>query len=54
MRPLGSPKHTQDNIKMDLKEVEWHDADWIHVGDMWRASVNTVNNLHYMGNFLTR
>jgi hypothetical protein len=35
MRPFGSPKHTQENIKkMDLKEVKWHDAYWIHVGDL--------------------
>jgi hypothetical protein len=33
MRPLGNPTHTKkDNIKMDLKEVGWHDADWIHMG----------------------
>ena len=31
MRPLGNPRHTKDNIKMDLKEVGWHDADWIHM-----------------------
>jgi hypothetical protein len=42
MRPLGSPKHTQDNKKWLLKEVEWHDADWIHVGDLWRTPQNTV------------
>jgi len=49
MRPLGSPKHTQKNIKMDLKEVEWHDAHWIHVGDVWRAPVNTVTTFTTWG-----
>ena len=45
MRQLGSPKHTQDNIEIDLKEVRWHYADWIAVRDMWRAHVNKVTTL---------
>lgn len=45
MRQLGSPKHTQDNIEMDLKGVGWHDTEWIAVGNVWRAPVNTVTTL---------
>jgi hypothetical protein len=38
-----------DNIKMDLREIEFGDVDWIHLAqdrDRWRgALVNTVMNL---------
>jgi hypothetical protein len=37
-----------DNIKFDLVEVGWGDADWIGLAqdrDMWRAPVNLVLNL---------
>jgi hypothetical protein len=37
-----------DNIKIDLREIEWHDVDWIDKAqdrDQWRALVNTVLNL---------
>jgi hypothetical protein len=37
-----------DNIKMDLREIEWAGVDWIDVAqdrDQWRALVNTVLNL---------
>jgi hypothetical protein len=48
-RPLGRPRRTwEDNIKMDLREVEFGDVDWIHWAqdrDRWRALVNTVINL---------
>jgi hypothetical protein len=28
--PLGRPRHRLvDNIKMDLREIEWYDMDWI-------------------------
>jgi hypothetical protein len=33
---------------MDLKEIEWHGMDWIHLAqdrDKWRALVITVINL---------
>jgi hypothetical protein len=42
-RPLGRPRRRwDDNIKMDLKEVEWIDLaqDW----DRWRSLVNAVMN----------
>jgi hypothetical protein len=45
-RPLGSSsRRWKDNIKTDLREMIWMDADWIHlVGDrvQWRVVVNTV------------
>jgi hypothetical protein len=48
-RPLGRPRRRwEDNIKMDLREVEWEGMDWIKVAqdmDRWRALVYTVMNL---------
>jgi hypothetical protein len=48
-RPLGRPwRRWEDNIKMDLREVEWGGMDWINVDqdrDRWRALVNAVMNL---------
>jgi hypothetical protein len=37
-----------DNIKIDLREIEWDVMDWIDLAqdrDQWRALVNTVMNL---------
>jgi hypothetical protein len=37
-----------DNIKMDLRAIEWDGMDWIDLGqvrDQWIAFVNTVMNL---------
>jgi hypothetical protein len=36
-----------DNIKIDLREIEWDGVDWIDLAqdrDQWRALVNTVIN----------
>jgi hypothetical protein len=48
-RPLGRTKRRWvDNIKMDLRDTEWGDMDWIDLAqdrDQWRALVNTVMNL---------
>jgi hypothetical protein len=48
-RPLGRPRRRWvDNIKLDLREIEWDRTDWIDLdqdGDQWRALVNTVTNL---------
>jgi hypothetical protein len=48
-RPLGRPRHKLvNNIKMDLREIEWDGMDWIDLAqerDQWRALVNTVINL---------
>jgi hypothetical protein len=35
-------------IRMDIREVEWKNVDWIHLAQdkgQWRAVVNTVMNL---------
>jgi hypothetical protein len=43
-RPLGRPRRRWvDNIKTDLKEIEW--VDLAQDKDHWRALVNTVMNL---------
>jgi hypothetical protein len=39
-----------DNIKIDLREIEWDGMDWIDLAlaqdrDQWRALVNTIMNL---------
>jgi hypothetical protein len=48
-RPLGRPRRKLvDNIKMDLREIEWDGVDLIDLPqdrDQWRALVNTVMNL---------
>jgi hypothetical protein len=48
-RPLRRPRvRWVDNIKMDLREIEWVGLDWIDVAQdrhQWRALVNTVMNL---------
>jgi hypothetical protein len=47
-RPLGRPKlGWVDNIKMDLREIEWGDTDWVDLAqdrDQWRVLVNSVMN----------
>jgi hypothetical protein len=38
----------EDNIKVDLREIGFGDADWIHLAqdrDRWWAVVNTVMNV---------
>jgi hypothetical protein len=48
-RPLGRPRcRWEDNIKMDLREIEWRGMDWIDLArdkNQWRALVITVMNL---------
>jgi hypothetical protein len=48
-RPLGRPRRRwADNIRMDLREVEWDGRDLIDLAqdrDRWRAYVNAVMNL---------
>jgi hypothetical protein len=48
-RPLGRPRRRwRDNIKMDLREIEWDGVDWMDMDqdtDQWRALVSTVLNL---------
>jgi hypothetical protein len=51
-RPLGRPRRRWvDNIKRDLKEIDWDGVDWIdlaQVRDQWSALVNTVMNLRIL------
>jgi hypothetical protein len=48
-RPLGRPRRRRvNNIKSDLRDIDWDDMDWIdlaHDRDQWRALVNTGMNL---------
>jgi hypothetical protein len=48
-RPLGRPRRRRvDNIKMNLREIEWVEMYWIVLAqdrDQWRGLVNTVINL---------
>jgi hypothetical protein len=48
-RQLGRPRRKWvKNIKMDIREREWGDTDWIDLAqdrDQWRALVNAVTNL---------
>jgi hypothetical protein len=48
-RPLGRlGRRRVDNIKMDFREIEWEDMDWIDLvqdRDQWRALVNMVMDL---------
>jgi hypothetical protein len=50
-RPLGRPRRNWvDNIKIDLREIEWDGIDWIDLAqdrDQRRALVNTVMNLWF-------
>jgi hypothetical protein len=48
-RPLGRPRRRwMDSIKMDLREIDGDDMDWIDLiqdRDRWRALVDTIMNL---------
>jgi hypothetical protein len=48
-RPLGRPRRRRvDNIKTDLREIEWNGMERIDLAqdrDNWRALVNMVMNL---------
>jgi hypothetical protein len=43
-RPLGRPRRRWvDDIKMDLKKIDWGGTDWTDLAqdtDQWRALVN--------------
>jgi hypothetical protein len=45
-RPLGTPRRRWvNNIRTDLREIEWDGMDWIDLAqdrDQWRALVNIV------------
>jgi hypothetical protein len=48
-KPLRRPRcRWVDNIKMDLREIEWDGVDWIDMAqnrEQWRALLNTLLNL---------
>jgi hypothetical protein len=48
-RPLRRPRHRWvDNIKMNLRAIEWDGMDWIDLAkdrDQWSALVNTAMKL---------
>jgi hypothetical protein len=48
-RLLGRPRgRWEDNIKNDLREIEWGGMDWLDLAqdrDWWRALVNAVMNV---------
>jgi hypothetical protein len=48
-RPLGRPRRWwEENIKIDLREIEWDGVDLIDIvqnRDQWSILVNTVLNL---------
>jgi hypothetical protein len=48
-RPLQKYLHRwEDDIKMDLRKIEWDIMVWIHLaqdGDQWSALVSTVMKL---------
>jgi hypothetical protein len=50
-RPLGRPVRTwEDNIKMNLREIEWGSTDWTELAqdrDRWRALVHTAMILRF-------
>jgi hypothetical protein len=54
-RPLRRTRRRwEDNVRMDLREIEWGGVDWIdlaHDRDQCRALVNTKMNLQVPSNF---
>jgi hypothetical protein len=48
-KALGRPRRRwDDNIKMDLREIEWGGMDWIDLAQdryQWRALAHTEINL---------
>jgi hypothetical protein len=50
--PLARPRHRwEDNIKINLREIEWAGMDWIDLAQdryQWRALTNTVMNLRVL------
>jgi hypothetical protein len=50
-RPLGRPRRRwEDNIKMDLRETEINEGNWIQLAQdrvQWRAFMNMLMNLRF-------
>jgi hypothetical protein len=56
---VGNPEETttktlrrwEDSIKVNRRDIEWGDMDWINLAqgrDQWRAVVNTIMNLRVL------
>jgi hypothetical protein len=44
----GSRRRWEHNIGVNMREIQWQDADWIHMvehREQWWAVVKTVMNL---------
>jgi hypothetical protein len=40
----------EDNLRMDLREIDWEGVDWMHLAqdrDQWRTLVNTAMNIGF-------
>jgi hypothetical protein len=49
-RPVEVPRHRENNIEMDLKELGYEGVDWIHLAhnkDRWRILGDKVMNLQF-------
>jgi hypothetical protein len=47
-RPFGRPRHSWDNIRINLKDFGWKGMNWINVAhgsDMCRCLMSTVMNM---------
>jgi hypothetical protein len=47
-RPLATSRRRWDDIKMDLREIEWEGVDWTHLAqdrNQWWVHINTVMNI---------
>ena len=47
-KPPGRPRHRwEDNIKTNLKEIEWKGVDWVHMtedtGQVWSYMTMVMN-----------
>jgi hypothetical protein len=51
-RPPGRPRRRwEDGVRMDLREIDLGDVDWIRLAqdrDRWRAVVSAVTNLRVL------
>jgi hypothetical protein len=48
--PLEIPRRTlEDNIKMDLREIEWGGVDWIHLDQDRDYGIILVNRNEHSG-----
>jgi hypothetical protein len=49
-RPLRRPRCRWEDIRMDLREIQWEGVGWIHLAqdrEQWQAPVNAVMRLWF-------